>query len=308
MRTESALFLCVMAFCPLSNAILAQDDFPLLKGLYLGQKPPGKTPAVFAPGIISTEAHEGCSSFSGDGRLFLFARAGSTLDGILFMHQIDEIWSQPELAPFSAGKYDWDFMLAPDGRTVFISSGRPISEDSLPEREYRIWISEQLKTGWSEPQLLPFPVNSGQHDSYPSVTEEGTLYFFSNRAGGFGEGDIYRSRQVKGQYPEIENLGAPINTTYHEVDPFIAPDESYLIFCSEKPGGFGRADIYITFRKQNGAWAQPINMGDMINSPFAEYIPSVTPDGRYFFFTSNKSGNRDIYWVDAKILESYKAK
>ncbi|UCD36951.1 MAG: PD40 domain-containing protein [Fidelibacterota bacterium] len=308
MRTKSTLFLCFLSTCIFSHTLWAQDDFPTLKGLYFGLQPPGMTPEVFAPGIISTDAHEGCSSFSGEGRLFLFARAGSTLDGILMMQQIDGVWSRPELAPFSAGEYDWDFMLAPDSRTVFVSSGRPISEDGLPEKEYRIWISEQLEEGWSESQLLPYPVNSGQHDSYPSVTEEGTLYFFSNRTGGFGEGDIYRSGKINGQYLEVENLGVPINTEYHEVDPFIAPDESYLVFCSEKPGGFGRADIYITFRKQGGVWERPVNMGDKINSPFAEYIPSVTPDGRYFFFTSNKSGNREIYWVDAKVLESYKSR
>lgn len=279
-----------------------KDGFSLLRGPYLGQEPPGIMPEVFAPGIISTDANEGCSSFSRDGRLFLFARAGSTLDGILIMQQINGVWSQPKLAPFSAGKYDWDFMLAPDSKTVLVSSGRPISKDGLPEKEYRIWISEQTDKDWSEPQLLPFPVNSGQHDSYPSVTEEGTLYFFSNRTGGIGEGDIYRSRKIGNEYQEIENLESPINTEYHEVDPFIAPDESYIIFCSKKPGGFGNADIYISFQEKDGLWTKPINMGDKINSPFAEYIPYVTPDSKYFFFTSNKSGNRNIYWVDANIV------
>jgi Tol biopolymer transport system component len=107
---------------------------------------------------------------------------------------------------------------------------------------------------------------------------------------------------VAGQYRDVENLGAPINTKYHEVDPFIAPNESYLIFCSEKPGGFGRADIYVTFRSKRGEWSEPVNMGENINSSHSEYIPYVTPDGRYFFFTSNKSGDRDIYWVDAKVV------
>ncbi len=281
-------------------------DFPVLKGPYFGQKPPGMTPEVFAPGIISTEATEGCSYFSKDGLLFLFGRAGSVQNGILIMEQKEGVWSNPRLAPFSAGEHDWDFTLAPDGKTVFVASGRPIKQGGAPLRDHQIWVSQRTDEGWSEPRLLPYPVNSGQHDSYPSVTEDGTLYFFSRRSGGLGRGDIYRSRQTTAQYTEVENLGEPINTQYHEVDPFIAPDESYLIFCSSRPGGYGKEDFYIVFRKKDASWTNPVNMGGKVNSPHQEYIPSVSPDGRYFFFTSNKSGNREIYWMDAKIIEGLK--
>lgn len=300
------VFIFIVTIVNISAGQERVENFPVLKGPYLGQKPPGMIPEIFAPGIISTDADEGCSSFSRDGRLFLFARAGSTLNGILLMQQIDGVWSRPMLAPFSAGKYDWDFVLAPNSKIVFVSSGRPIGKDGLPQKEYRIWVSEQLEVGWSEPRLLPFPVNSGQHDSYPSVTDNETLYFFSNRKGGIGEGDIYKSGKIGTEYQEIENLGSPINTKYHEVDPFIAPDESYIIFCSEKPSGFGGADIYISFREKDHSWTQPINIGDKINSSSDEYIPYVTPDSKYFFFTSNKSGSRDIYWVDSNVVFNLK--
>ena len=280
---------------------------PILKGLYLGQNPPGKTPEVFAPGIISTEADEGCSYFSKDGQLYLFTRGGSVEPGIFIMEQKEGIWSKPYLASFSAGRHDWDFTLAPDGKTVYIASGRPHKKGGAPERDHSIWVSERTKEGWSEPQLLPFPVNSGQHDSYPSVTEDGTLYFFSRRSGGSGLGDIYRSWKTNGHYTKIENLGAPINTEFHEVDPFVSPDESYMILCSDRPGGCGNADIYISFRKEDGSWTEPVNIGKKVNSPYDEYIPAVTPDGKYFFFTSNKSGNREIYWVDARIITRLKS-
>jgi len=298
--------LSFFTMCQAQDNTKDKSDFPVLKGPYLGQKPPGKTPKIFAPGIISTAANEGCSSFSPDGRLYMFVRARSALDGILMMKQIDGVWQKPRLTSFSAGKYDWDFMLAPDGKTVFVSSGRPTQTGGAPLRDYRIWISERSGKGWSEPRLLPAPVNTGRHDSYPSVTNDRTLYFFSNRSGGLGEGDIYLSRSVNGQYKKVENLGIPINTTYHEVDPFIDPDERYLIFCSDKPDGYGKADIYVAFREKNGSWTQPVNMGEKINTPHSEYIPYVTPDGRYFFFTTNKTGNRDIYWVDAKIIKELK--
>jgi len=298
-------FLIILSF-EILPALPKPDNFSKLKGPWLGQKPPGMTPEIFAPGIISTDANEGCCCFSKDGRLFLFARGNSDLTGILLMEQKDNFWTRPRLAPFSAGTVDWDFMLAPDDKTVFISSGRPIVPGGEVQRDYRIWTSERSDQGWSEPFLLPHPVNTGSHDSYPSVSEIGTLYFFSNRGGGLGAGDIYKSQKIAGKYKSVENLGSTINSEYHEVDAFIAPDESYLIFCSDKPDGFGRADIYISFRTKNGMWSEPVNMGENINTSFSEYIPWVSPDSRYFFFTSNKSGDRDIYWVDAKIIEELK--
>lgn len=288
------------------NCDSTQTDFPVLKGAYLGQKTPGLTPEVFAPGIISTEATEGSSSFSNDGRLYLFARARSVEEGIFIMEQKNGVWSKPRLASFSAGKHDWDFMLAPDGKTIFVASGRPIREGGSPLRDHRIWVSERTDEVWSEPRPLPFPVNSGQHDSYPSVTNDGMLYFFSRRSGGMGNGDIYRSRKIMNRYSKVENLSEPINTVHHEVDPYIAPDESYIIFCSNRPGGFGKEDMYVSYKKDDGSWTAPVNMGDKVNSPFQEYIPYVTPDGKYFFFTSDKSGSRDIYWMDSEIIKELK--
>ncbi len=307
MKTKSFLWLSILLIFLMSNTIIGQNDFPILKGPYLGQKPPGITPKVFAPGIISTEATEGASSFSPDGKCYLFARARSSLDGILIMEQINGLWTKPRLASFSAGKHDWDFMLTPDGKTIFVASTRPLRKGESHTKDHQIWMSKRIEENWSEPQLLPSPIYSGQHDSYPSVTRDRTLYFFSNRSGGLGHGDIYRSNRIKGKYLEVKNLGEPINTEQHEVDPFIAPDESYLIFCSDRAGGYGRQDIYITFRDKDGSWTTPVNMGDSINSPYDEYIPYITPDGKYFFFTTNISGNRDIYWVDARIIEGLKS-
>jgi len=279
------------------------DELPVLKGPYLGQQPPGQTPEVFAPSIISTPAPEGSSWFSEDGRLFLFTRGRSAVNGILLMEEVSGVWSEPRLAPFSAGQHDWDFVLAPDGKTVFLASGRPVHSGEPAPRDHSIWMSRRTAQGWSEPERLPRPVNAGQHDSFPSVAADGTLYFFSGRDGGLGQGDIYRSRPVRGRYLEVENLGAPVNSASHEVDPFIAPDESYLIFCSDRPGGHGKDDMYIVFAKAGGGWTAPVNMGETVNSPHQEYIPSVSRDGKYFFFTTNKFGNRDIYWMDASMIE-----
>lgn len=86
----------------------------------------------------------------------------------------------------------------------------------------------------------------------------------------------------------------------------MAADESYLIFCSTKPGGYGRDDFYISFRNEKGSWSKPVNMGEKINSPGSDNRPYITPDGKFFFFTSMKRGNRDIYWVDAEIIAEFR--
>jgi len=281
-------------------------DYSQLSGPYLGQTPPGIEPEIFAPGIISTGANEGSSFFSKDGKTFMFTRGNAPLSGIFIMKKEDGIWSPPVLAPFSAGQDDWDFTLSPDNQKVVISSGRPIVKDGESVTDYRLWISEKSPDGWSEPWLLPYPVNSGQHDSYPSLTADETLYFFSNRTGGHGRADLYISRKENGKYSEVKLLEEPLNSTSGDLDPYIAPDESYLVICSDRPGGYGSYDIYIAFREPDGEWSDPVNMGEKINSSGSEYIPGVSPDGKYFFFTSNKSGDRDIYWVDTSIFKVLK--
>ncbi len=298
-------FSLLIILLSLTNNCTGQDIFPELRGPYLGQKPPGMKPEIFAPEIISTNVTEGSVVFTRDNTMFLFSRRS---EGILFMRQVNGRWTAPELASFSVGDIDWDFTLAPDDKTLFISSKRPdvIGGDLLSK--YRIWKAERNGNNWSEPLLLPPPVNSGQHDSFASVTEDGTLYFFSDRVDGLGSADIYLSKKAGNDYPEVENLGSPINTSYRDFDAFIDPKEKYLIFCSNKPGGYGKTDLYISFRTDANNWSSPVNMGDKINSEDYEVIPYVTSDRKYFFFTSDRAGNGDIYWIDAKIIKTLRKK
>jgi len=299
---------CAVTLATFAFGLIAQEketNFPVLHGQYLGQRPPGLNPEVFAPNIISTSAQEGSCSFSKDGKLFLFVRWGAEQNGIHIMEQTNGVWTEPSLASFSAGKFDGDFVLVPDESKVYLASGRPLQTGGNPERNHRIWLTELKEGIWTDPYLLPPVINSGAHDSFPSVTENGTLYFFSRRTGGLGASDLYRSERTNGTYTKVENLGSPINTKYEDLDAFIDPKERYIIFASNRPGGYGEDDFYISFRNDD-LWSKPANMGSKFNSPAHEYIPYVSPDEKYFFFTSNKSGNREIYWVDARVIEGLK--
>lgn len=134
------------------------------------------------------------------------------------------------------------------------------------------------------------PVNSEINEYFPTLTKDGkTLYFGSQRAGGFGSVDLYRSKLVGGKWSAPENLGEAINTAAEEFEPFIAPDESYLIFMGGgRADGLGGFDLYIS-RNENGKWTKAQNLGAPINSPADELSAKITRDGRYFFWTSTRS-------------------
>ncbi|GAB3770356.1 hypothetical protein GCM10028818_07960 [Spirosoma horti] len=136
-----------------------------------------------------------------------------------------------------------------------------------------------------------------------SFTAEGTMYFSSN--GGTDPStdknyDIRFSRYDKGQFQASQFLTNRVNTEHYEADVFVAPDEQYLIFCAERPDGFGQGDLYISFKSKAGEWQQAQNMGSVINTSGYEFCPFVTGDGKYFFFS--KDG--DIYWVAASVIDS----
>jgi len=282
------------------------SDFSEFRGPYLGQKPPGLIPEIFAPGIISTDLQEGSSGFNLDSTHFVYQRIENEKVVTYEMERKNGAWTKPKIVPFAQMMRNGDFVFAPDGRTLYFQSNTPVEGLETEGIISNIWVIKKNATGWTEPKHLDFNINTKWLDSFASITTDGTLYFFSRKPGGKGKSDLYRSHSINGKFTEAQNLGDLFNTAEHEWDPFIAPDESYLIFCSTKPGGYGSDDFYISFRNKDLRWSEPINMGESLNSKSSENRPYVTPDGKYFFFTSTKRGNRDIYWVDAKILDKFR--
>jgi len=307
----------------------AKENFPVLNGPYLGQKPPGITPEIFAPNIISKGYFECMAFFTPDGKEFYFMLWGAPHGVIVFTKEVGHRWTRPQVLSFS-GKYDGKFSLSPDGNKIVYSSNRPLDGSGEPLDFHHSWIVERTDDGWSEPKNLGPLINlEKSYSAYPSLSDNGNVYFFSNREGGMGEADIWMSRFIEGRYAEPENLGKTVNTSLNDVDPFIAPDESYIIFC-RRNGGFGGYDLFISFREADGSWTKAKNMGEQINSKAREICPSVSPDGKYLFFTSDRrthapfsevpityedkveilnspgNGNGDIYWVDAKVIKNLK--
>ena len=300
--TTVALLFSTYAF-----ATFTYDNWPDVAGPYFGQEPPGMMAEIFAPGIISTERSEINSVFAPDRDEFYFtAWTRETGTKIMVSSQIGGRWTAPEVASFSNHPTDVDLAISYDGKRVFFGTrrARP-GETEIREGVFDIWFADRTETGWGEEQYLGPVVNSGRSQIYPTVTRDGTLYFQAVREEGYGKADIYRSRLIEGVYQTPENLGPVINSENYEGDVFIAHDESYLIVSvSGRKDGFGEGDLYISFRNLDGSWSPLKNMGGAINSDKRDFCPMVTPDGKYFFFSSKRVGEGDIFWVDAKVINA----
>jgi Tol biopolymer transport system component len=260
-------------------------------------------PKLFAEGVISTPGDESGGSMSPDGRDFYFRKvAPYTLDPSLTLmcvsHYRGGKWTKPEGLPFSGQYADSPPMLSPDGQQLFFSTQRPLpGEEPSSNPVFHIWVAEKAENGWADPRPLPPPVNNEASSIDPSVTKDGTLYFSSFSPARGGPPNIYRSRLVDGRYADPEKLGDAINLkNYIQVMPYISPDEKILIFGSlGRPdqlfsGGFPywRVDLYISLNR-HGVWTPARLLGFGINSFADDEYPSISPDGRYFFFSSARS-------------------
>lgn len=237
---------------------------------------------------LGTAYDELNAAFTPDGNTVYFTRKIADKFGVILVaHRRGSGWTTPEVAPFSGQYPDFDPFLAPDGRRLYWISSRPV--DGKPKTDLDIWMVERQDGGWGAPIHLDAPVNTEDGEFYPTVAANGTLYFSSNRAGGKGRGDLYASRAEGERFAPPVSLGDVVNSAAFDGDPYVAPDESYLIFTGwGRPDGDPDGDLYITTRN-DGVWGAPRALGHGINSPAQEYAPIVSPDGRWLYFSSYRS-------------------
>ena len=218
-------------------------------------------------------------------------------------------WGAPGQAYFSSWETDDDVpFFSPDGKRLYFVSGRPVSPGASSRKE-NIWFVEKTGRGWSDPRPVGPGINSLPLHWQFSVASNMNIYFGSDSGGGMGMGDIYLSRYVDGEYSPAENLGEMINSEHSEGSPYVSPDESYMIISRHgQPDGFGSVDLYISFRDEDGGWTGIVNMGEEINSSGQDMCPMVSPDGKYLFYLSNRSGDADIFWVSTDIIGELREK
>lgn len=268
----------------LSN--LQQQNYPVLEGPYLGQKLPGLTPEVFAPRIVSTEHRDHSPFFTPDMKEFYFTRKSNNDSkwSLIVFKSENNRWRKSVVGP-RVGRPN----MAPDGKTMHLGSK----------------YMERTESGWSEVKSLG-PMFDREDWGIMRLSSSATgTYVFDD----YKSNDIIRISKVKdGKRQPPSKMGPAINTGKYTAHPFIAPDESYLIWDSERDIGYGNSDLYISFRQHDGAWGPAINLGNKINTSHDESGGYVTPDGKYLFYNTGGLENRDIYWVDAQIIETLRPK
>jgi hypothetical protein len=268
-------------------------------------------PFLFEPEIISKGGVFGLT-ISPDSKTALWVQSNGRRDTLLIMesHKLQGKWTAPKPTSFSTTNAQWkdiDPMFSPDGKLVLFQSTRPVP--GKPNREgFDIWAVRREKKGWGQPYHLGNKINSDASESYASITRSGTIYFMKENEDKVGKSDIYRSERMNGEYQDPVNIGIPVNTSERESNPFISPEEDYLLYFSTDSSGFGEVDLYISFRK-DGKWTSPKNLGQPINSALAEFCPFLhKKEKRLYFSRQQKLPDRmleNLYYIDFDI-EKYR--
>ena len=282
---------------------------PLAPGAYFGLKLPGETPEFFAPGIISIPGRNvGHLAFSPDATECYFTVYDGiyTNSRILFTRYENGAWTPQAPVAFAGGRENMEPLFSRDGNRLYFgvknSAKEPLDTD--------FWMVERASRAqeWSSPLPLPAPFNSPKEEWNLAQTADGAIYFASNRDGGLGGLDIYRTVSKPGQPLQLENLGAPVNSEFNDGDPGISPDGKTLVFYSvpNRPGVTGGSDLFICFDNGHGGWTTPVNMGEGFSTPGDEFAATFSQDGRVLFFARFDGKRGEVYWVSTTALERFR--
>ncbi|WP_225870913.1 OmpA family protein [Pedobacter cryophilus] len=265
-----------------------------------------KNPVAFKPEnlgqSINTNDEEYFAALTSDESTLIFTRQIKGKEDFYRSLKVNNEWTSSNyLSPnintpeFNEGAQ----CLSPDGQFLFFTGcTRP---DGYGKCD--IYVSQKEGNGWSTPVNLGFPINTKGWESQPSLSADGrTLYFVSDRKGGFGSYDIWKSTiSDDGKWTMPENLGSNINTPYSEQYPFIHPDGRTFYFSSTGWTGFGRKDLFISRLDTSNVWSKPQNLGYPINTYGDESGLTINSSGTKAFFSSNNFngfGGFDIYSFD----------
>ena len=335
------LVLFGLAFVALNDNAPAANETQQAAGL--------QSQAVNMGPIINTRLREAEPSFTADGRTMYFnCKSADICVSHLNGTWEEGNWTPPERlrAHINTGYQEVEPLINAAGDKLYFTSNRPsgrlkenlflsplvtngfgVVNYLLMKLDFtvlgglgfpHVWVSYKKDGVWSDPQNLNDvasepPVNTGFADHCPFFSADGNEIFWTSiRPGGYGNNDIWTSRRVNGRWTKPENLGPNVNGPASEHHSIPAPDGRSLYVMSNRPGGFGGDDIYLTTRGDDGKWGPLVNQGPLINGPEDDRCPTLTTDGRIFVFDSNRAGgygSRDLWWVyfkDVTIAETKK--
>jgi len=267
---------------------------------YFNLPKPELTPQLFNPTILDLN---GKFKFNVELRSCdeIYFTSIDQKENIYFSKKVNRKWIEPKIASFSSLDYsDADPFLSKDENTIYFISQRPMHKND-ENLDWNIWSSNRKNGNWSKPTPLPNPINLNDSNEYFfSISNKGNVFFSSNRKGGNGSFDIYTAKIIgENQFSKPQNLGKPISTKKYEFDPYISPDESFIIFSINEKGN---SSLYFSGKDKKGNWTKPENLGGKINSTNQDFAPSLSVDGKFIFF----SNDGKLKWVSSEILKFIK--
>ena len=291
----------VVCIAILSSTVLGpracgrDGGFPVLEGPYLGQEPPGTSPEVFGPGIITVDENfeHSAAVFSPDGTEVYWCtnvdryteRGQQGMLRLYFMRMVNGVWSAPQLASFARDLHIERPTFSPDGQWLFFEyrarSGNPDDVD--------IFVVRRRDTGWSEPEPVSSTVNSTGIERIQCFTADGSFYFSRNPFSPREE--MFVAKWHDGVFGEPEKLGDDYDSESAEYALVIGPDETYMVTCQQEAPG--SANVFVSYRNDDSTWS------DRIKTPYySGGFLALSPDGKYLFIE-----NEGILWLSTSFVE-----
>jgi len=290
------VFSVFLSACNTKNQRSKDSDSPTIENPYFGQKTPGLTAEIFAAGLVSINGrYDYGISFSPDLDEMYFSanKKGKTAD-IYFSKIEDKKWKTIQKANFTQGQKDAEMepFFKADGKRIYFTGY------SSGYKDEEIWYVDRLGNGWSNAIKLDSPIND-DNVMYLTQAKNGDV-FYDN----ISKRKMYSSSSKNGGFPKVQEVEVEIGS-----HAFISSSQDYLLVQAQNKKDKKRgSDIYVYFKKKDGTWSKPINLGNTVNSNFGEAVPSVTPDGKYLFFSryNEEGGISNLYWVSTKIISKLK--
>jgi len=285
-----------------------RKGWPEFRGPYLGKTPPGKTRQEFAGDELRTPfAPHGRIVFSPDGNEMLWCHHAMPIQAMWYSRQVNGVWQKPIIAPFTDPTLDYadgNPCFSADGNRIYYHTHRPILAGGERSENSHIWFVERSRGEWGTPKPLDLPVNTDQNEYGPTIAPSGTIYFIGEGyEDSYGTGDIYISELVNGAYAPPQNAGLAINSEFHELQPVVPSDESYILFASDRPSRASRGlQLMVSFKKDGGEWTRAVSIGMTINRS-SVWFPSITADDKYVFYLDGTQ----YKWFSTALIDDLKS-
>jgi Tol biopolymer transport system component len=264
-------------------------------------------PQPFTPGAVSDSANELSPAFAPDGKTVWFTISDGNSSRIVISELEHGEWTAPVTAAFSGQWSDLEAAMAPDGSYLIFASNRPAPGGTAPlDGNYsgkvqpghggNLWRVDRHGEQWGTPVRLPDVINASTSVFSPAIAKDGSLYFMkaSPETGRF---QLYRAQFASGQYQAAERVSFS-DEQWSNVDPAVAPDESFIVFSSNRPPTVTKdIDLFIAFRTKNG-WDTPVSLGSSVNSPSREIEARLGADHHTLYFSSNRGGPMRMWRTD----------